>query len=161
MPVAALDRSRIGLDKAEGVERQPQQIGGNLRKAGLVALAVRLGAEHECHLAVRLKADLGAFPRGAPRRFEKAGSAKPAQPAALRRGLPPSGKVVHQEALRHLVEIVGKASAIDRDPETATIWEMADQVAPAQCDRVERQSARRAVDEPLDQVMASGLPAPR
>ena len=147
--------------EAECGERQPQQLGGDLREAGLVALAVRLGADHERHAAVRLEADLGAFARCAARRLEEAGDAEPAQPAALCRGLPPSGKVVHQEALRHLVEIVGKASAIDRDPETATIWEMADQVAPAQCDRVERQSARRAVDEPLDQVMASGLPAPR
>src|SRR6516225_106303 len=134
MPVAALDRSRIGLDKAEGVERQPQQIGGNLRKAGLVALAVRLGAEHECHLAVRLKADLGAFARRAARGFEKTGDAEPAQPAAPRRFLSPSSKAIRQEPLRHLVAIGAEASAVARDPETAAIREMADQVAPAQCD---------------------------
>ena len=74
-----------------------------------------------------------------------------------RRGLSPSSKAVRQEPLRHLVEIGGEASAIDRDPETAAIREMADQVAPAQRDRVERQPARGAIDEPLDQVIGFGL----
>src|SRR6516162_11371728 len=125
MPVAAFDCSRIGLDKTESFNRQPQKIGRDLWEAGLVALAVRLGAEQECDAAVRLKADLGAFARRAPRGFEKAGAAEPAQPAALRRFLPARRKPVPQQPLRQLVEICGKAAAIDRDPETAAVWETA------------------------------------
>src|SRR6516162_11869841 len=136
MPVAAFDCSRIGLDKTESFNRQPQKIGRDLWEAGLVALAVRLGAEQECDAAVRLKADLGAFARRAPRGFEKAGAAEPAQPAARSRFLSPSGKTIPQQPLRHLVEVGLETSAIDRDPETAAIGKMGDQVAPAQCDRV-------------------------
>src|SRR5262249_17230238 len=91
MPVAALDRARVGLDKTERPKRQPQQVGGDLRKAGLVTLAVRLGAGPECHLAVRLEADPGALARRAARCFEKTGNAKPAQFAAPGRSLPPRG----------------------------------------------------------------------
>src|SRR6516162_1835938 len=94
MPVTAFDCSCVGLNKTERRKRQLQQIGGNLRKAGLVALTVRLGAEHKCHAAGRLKADLGAFAGRAARGLEKAGDAEPAQPTALDRFLSPSGKTV-------------------------------------------------------------------
>ena len=40
MPVATLDRAGIRLDKPEGLNRQSQEIGGDLRKAGFVALAI-------------------------------------------------------------------------------------------------------------------------
>src|SRR5439155_20630451 len=128
------------------------QIGGDLRKAGLVALAVRLGAEHQGYAAVRLEADLGALARRAARRLQKTGEAEPAQLAALRCGAAPSRKALGQDPLRHRVEIGGKPPAIDRDPEPAAIRETTDQVAPAQRDRVERQLARGPIDEPLDQV---------
>ena len=38
--VAALDRLRVGLDEAERLDRQSEPVSGDLRKAGLVALAV-------------------------------------------------------------------------------------------------------------------------
>ena len=157
MPVAALDRPRVGLDKTEGGNRQPQEIGGDLRKAGLVALAVRLGAEHESDAAVRLEADLGAFAGCAARGLEKAGDAEPAQPAALRRSLSPLGKAVISDPLYHLPDIGGEASAIDCHPETAAIRKAADQVALAQRDRVDPQPACSMIDEPLDQVIGFGL----
>src|SRR5437588_5661762 len=88
MPVAALDLPGVRLDETEGSNWESQQIGGDLRKAGLVALAVRLGAEHqgdnERASAVRLEADLGALARGAARCLEKTGDPEPAQLAALR-----------------------------------------------------------------------------
>src|SRR5580704_14416449 len=157
MPVAALDCRRVGLDKTEGSNRQAQEIGGDLCEAGLVALAVRLGTEEERDTAVRLEADLGAFAWRAARRFEKTANTEPAQPPALRRGLAPRGKAARSDPLRYLVEIGGEASAIDCHPETAAIRKTADQVAPAQLDRVERQPARRAVSEPFDQVIGFGL----
>jgi hypothetical protein len=43
--IAALDRARVGLNKAEDINRQAQEIGGDPCKAGLVTLAIRLGAE--------------------------------------------------------------------------------------------------------------------
>jgi hypothetical protein len=67
VPVPALDRPCVGLDKAECRNRQSQEIDGDLREAGLVALAVRLGAEHERDMAVGLEADLGTFARCAAR----------------------------------------------------------------------------------------------
>src|SRR3954463_10321976 len=102
MPIAASDFACVGLDKTEQVDRQPQQVGGDLRKAGLVALAVRLGAEHQGYAAVRLEADLGALARRAARCFEKTGDSGPAQLAALRRGARASRKALGQDPLRHL-----------------------------------------------------------
>jgi hypothetical protein len=117
MAVAAFDRAHIGLDKAKRRDRQSQEIGGDLREAGLVALAVRLGAEHQRDAAVGLEADLGALTRRAARGFEKARDAEAAQPAARDRlaalGLEP----VRQQPLRDVVEIGGEAAAIDRDAE--------------------------------------------
>ena len=92
MPVAALHLARVGLDVAEGVDRQAEQVGGDLRIAGLVALAVRLRAEHQRHLPVRLEADLGALAGRAARGFEKTGDPEPAQPAARRRLPAPRGE---------------------------------------------------------------------
>src|ERR1700680_972588 len=157
MPVAALDRPRVRLDKTETLNRQSQQTGGDLPKAGLVALTVRLGAEHQCDAAVRLEADLGALARRAARGLEKTGDAEPAQLAAVRCGPAPSRKALGQDPLRHLVEIGGKPSAIDRDPETAAIREATDKVPPTQRARVECQPARGAIAEPLDQVVGFGL----
>src|SRR5205823_2412627 len=73
MPVAAFDRAGVRLDETECSNWEPQQIGGDLRETGLVALAVRLGAEDQRDAAVRLEADLGALARRAARCFEKTG----------------------------------------------------------------------------------------
>src|SRR5947209_1413383 len=157
MSVAALDRPCVGLDKTESTDRQSQEIGGDLRKAGFVALAVRLRAEHQDDTAISFEADLGALARRAPRCFEKTRDAEPAQPAALRSFLASRRKALAQDAPRHLIEIGGKPSAIDRDPEPALIRELADQVPPAQRHRIERQPARGMIDQPLDQVIGFGL----
>src|SRR6267142_842879 len=134
MPIAALDLPGVRLDETERSSWESQQIGGNLRKAGLVALAVRLGAEHQSDPAIRLEADLGALARRAARCLEKTGDAEPAQLAAVRCGAAPSRKALGQDTLRHLVEIGGKPPAVDRHPEPAAIGEATDQVAPAQID---------------------------
>jgi hypothetical protein len=97
VPVAALDRPRVGLDKAECRNRQSQEIGGDLRKVGIMALAIRLGAEHERDAAVWLEADLGAFARRAARGLEKTRDTEAAQPAALRRGPAPRSKAVGED----------------------------------------------------------------
>src|ERR1700731_5160487 len=102
MPVAALDLAGIRLDETECSNWQSEQIGGDLRKAGLVALAVRLGAEHQRDAGVWLEADLGALARRAARCLEKTGDAEPAQPAALRRGLAAGCEALGQDPLRHL-----------------------------------------------------------
>ena len=158
MPVAALDRLRVGLDKTERLERQPQQIGGDLRKAGLVALAVRLRAEHQCHPAVRLEADLGAFAGGSARSFEKARDPNPAQPAAL---APQPARRAAKPSVRSRCAISSRLAAKRPQsivtPSPLLVREAADQVAPAQRDRVEREPARGAIDEPLDQVIGLGL----
>src|SRR5207249_3372315 len=107
-----------------------------LRKAGFVALTVRLGAEHQGDAAVRLEADLGALAGRPARCLEKTGDAQPAQLAAVRGFPTPSRESLGQDPLRHLVEIGGKPSAIDRHPESAAIREVTDQVAPTQRDRV-------------------------
>src|ERR1700730_13214728 len=119
MPVAALDLPSVRLDETECGNWESQEIGGHLGKAGLVALAVRLGAEHQRDAAVRLEADLGALARRATRCLEKTGDAEPAEPTALRCGLAPGRKALGQDPLRHLIEIGCKPPAIDRDPEPA------------------------------------------
>src|SRR5712691_3862541 len=108
MPVAALDVPCVGLDETEGTNRESQQVGSDLRKAGLMALAVRLRAEHQRDACLRLEADLGALARRAARCFEKTGDAQPAELAAVRCFLAPSRKALGQDKLRHLVEIGGK-----------------------------------------------------
>src|SRR3954462_7596831 len=145
MPVAALDRLRVRLNKTEGGNRQSQQIGGDLRKAGFVALAVGLRAERHGDAAIGLEADLGAGARRAAAGFQKTGYPDPAQLAAVRCGLAPSGKALGQDTLGHLVEIAGKPSGIDRDPEAAAVWEGIDQIAPTQLDRIEPQPAGGAI----------------
>src|ERR1051325_8903929 len=115
MSVAAFDHPCVRLDKTEDGNRQSQQIGGDLRKARLVALAIRLRAEHQGNTAISLEADLGALARRAPRGFEKARDAEPAQLAALRGFLASPRKSLAQDAPCHLIEIGGKPSAIDRD----------------------------------------------
>src|SRR5882672_11266465 len=108
MPVAALDLAGVRLDETECSNWQSQQIGGDLRKAGLVALAVRLGAEHQRDAGIRLEADLGALARRAARCLEKTGDAEPAQLAAVRCLPAPRRKPPGQDTLRHLIEIGGK-----------------------------------------------------
>src|SRR6267142_2647987 len=132
MPIAALDLAGVRLDETECSNWEAQQIGGDLRKAGLVSLADRLGAEHQGDAAVRLEADLGALARRAARCLEKTGDAEPAQLAALDRFPAPRRKALGQETLRHVVEVGGKPPAIDRHPEPAAIRKATDQVAPAQ-----------------------------
>src|SRR6185369_5321411 len=110
MSVAAFDHPCVRLDKMEGGNRHSQQIGGDLRKAGFVALAIRLRAEHQGNTAIFLEADLGAR---APRCLEKTRDAEPAQLAALRGFLASTGKALAQDAPRHLIEVGGKPSAID------------------------------------------------
>src|SRR5204863_7535102 len=100
MSVAALDRPCVGLDKTESTDRQSQEIGGDLRKAGFVALAVRLRAEHQDDTAISFEADLGALARSAPRWLEKTGDTDPAQPAALLSFLASSLQASSQDALR-------------------------------------------------------------
>src|SRR5947207_15055237 len=98
MPVAALDLRRVRLDETECSNRESQEIGGDLRKAGLVALPVRLGAEHQGDAAVRLEADLGALARRTTRCLEKTGDAEPAQLAAVCCFPAPRGKALGQDA---------------------------------------------------------------
>src|SRR5437763_3013384 len=157
MSVAGLDSPCVGLDKTESNDRQSQEIGGDLRKAGFVALAVRLRAEHQDDTAISIEADLGTLARRAARRLKKTRDAEPAQPAARRSFLASRRKALAQDAPRHLIEIGGKPSAIDRDAESALIREMTDQVAPPQRHRIERQPARGMIDQPLAQVIGFGL----
>src|ERR1700730_15025103 len=123
MPVAALDLPSVRLDETECGNWESQEIGGHLGKAGLVALAVRLGAEHQRDAGVRLEAGLGALARRAARCLEKTGDAEPAQLAATRRGAAAGRETVGQDTPRDLVEIGGEPPAIDRDPEPALIRE--------------------------------------
>jgi hypothetical protein len=74
----ALDFPCVRLDETEYFNRESQQIGDDLCEAGLVALSVRLSAEHQRDAGVRLEADLGALARRAARCLEKTGDAEPA-----------------------------------------------------------------------------------
>src|SRR5204863_9578060 len=108
MSVAALDRPCVGLDKTESTDRQSQEIGGDLRKAGFVALAVRLRAEHQDDTAISFEADLGALARRPPRWFEKTRDTEPAQPAAPRSILASCRNAFAQHAPLHHREIGGQ-----------------------------------------------------
>src|SRR5207237_8774201 len=104
MSVAALDRPCVGLDKTESTDRQSQEIGGDLRKAGFVALAVRLRAEHQDDTAISIEADLGTLARRAARHLKKTRDAEPAQPAALPSFLAARRKALAPDATRHPIE---------------------------------------------------------
>ena len=143
-PLPLLHRPRIGLDVAERGDRQPEQIGGDLRIARLVALAVRLRAEHQRDLAVRLEADLGALARRAARGFEKTGDRRaraagraPPPPAAARQSRRPRSAAAISSRL------AAKRPQSIVTPSPLRYGKSADQVAPAQLDRVEPQTAAR------------------
>ena len=97
MPIAAFDRAGVALDEAKRRDRQSEEIGGDLREAGLMALAVRLRAEHQRDTAAGLEADLCALAWRAARGSEKTDDAEAPQPAA--RGRPagaPAGRAMHR-----------------------------------------------------------------
>lgn len=71
--VAALDCPRVRLDETEGGNRQPQQVGRNLRKARLVALTVRLRPQRQGAAAIRFEPNFGALARRAAGGFEETG----------------------------------------------------------------------------------------
>src|SRR5579872_1562947 len=64
MAIAARELPRLRLDETEPIDRQSEQSGGKVRKAGFVALAVRLCPKHKRNKPVRLEADRRALARG-------------------------------------------------------------------------------------------------
>ena len=157
MPGAALHHPRIGLDEAKFLERQPERRRGDLRVARLVSLAVRLGPEDQRNPAVGIEADFSAFVRRAARGLEKAADPEPAQPTARRRTGAPRCVIGVASVRQRVIEIGGKAPAIDCHAERAAMGESGDHIAPAQAHRITADPARGDIDQPLDQVIGLGL----
>ena len=80
---ADADHIRVAKDDVDGFDRQHQQIGSDLGKAGFVALAARLRADDDADAALRLDRDLGALARRADRGLDVIGQPETEQPAAL------------------------------------------------------------------------------
>ncbi|HEX4617447.1 MAG TPA: hypothetical protein VH230_16220 [Stellaceae bacterium] len=156
VPGAALHEPRIGLDETKHVNGQAEQRRGNLRVARLVPLAVRLGAEDQRNPAV-VEAYFGEFVRRAARRFEKTADPEPAQPAARSRLGAPRRETSVAGLRQRVVEIGGKAPAIDGHAERAAIGEGGDHIAPPQAHGVPAVPSGGDVDQPLDQVIRLGL----
>src|SRR5712675_2380388 len=78
---AAADRDAVGVagDQLDAVDRHAEPFGDQLREAGLVALALRRGADHNldgaAHRAIRLHRDLGLLARRAGRGVDVIGDA--------------------------------------------------------------------------------------
>ena len=83
--VAFGDFRCIGLEVTKLLQRQTEQVGGDLGIGGFVALAVALRADQQGDDVVVAETDFRALVRGAARGFQEAGNADAAQPAlALR-----------------------------------------------------------------------------
>ena len=82
MAVAGTHNRGICLYIAKRLDRQSEQIGGDLRVGGLMAHAVRLRTNQQCHATIVIEAKLRAFVRRPARGLHEAGHADAAQHAA-------------------------------------------------------------------------------
>ncbi len=157
MPVAGRDHRGIGLDVAEALDRQAEQRRHELRKGGLVPLAVRLRTDQQAHGPVGLEADLGAFVRRAAGGLEKAGDADPAQPAGGARCLPSCRKADKVGGVQRRVDVLGEAAAIDGGRHGRAPRKGVGEVAAAELDPVLPQAEGGGIDQPLEQVVCLRL----
>ena len=67
MALAPGDARGVALDMGEGFERQAQMVGGDLREAGLMPLAVGMGAERQLDPAIGAEPDPRPFAETAAR----------------------------------------------------------------------------------------------
>src|SRR4029077_15257594 len=134
-----------------------EKIGGDLGKARLVALAVRLRAENERHLAGGLETHAGGFARVGARGLEIAGKPKSAQlTASLGLGAPRREALVIGER-QPLLEVFGELPFLDLHAERRAIRDLADDVAAAKLGRRHAHLTCREIDQPLDDVIRLGL----
>jgi hypothetical protein len=82
---APFELGGIALDDADLVERNAKAVVDQLRVGGLVALTVRLRADHDADRAVVLERDLGRLLRVAHGRFDVVGHADAAPQPPRRR----------------------------------------------------------------------------
>src|SRR6266446_4525881 len=101
-----------------------------------MALSIGLGTKDQRNMTIWVETPLRGLVRRAAGGFEKAADAAAAQPAARRRRGAARRKFRNLCLRRGIVEVGGKAAAIDRHAERAAIREFGDQVAPAQAHRV-------------------------
>ena len=78
----------VAVDDFDGLVRHMKQIGNHLRKAGLMALPVRLRADHGIDTAIRMHLDLRLLLRRTDRRLDVIGESA-AQKFAAAFGFPP------------------------------------------------------------------------
>ena len=157
MAIAGAHFRRVRLDIAERLDRQPQQVGGDLGIGRLVAHAIGLRADTQADAAVGIETQLGAFVRRAAGGLHEAGDANPAAfPPVFRR------HAAHREAAMvggndRIVQVGDEAAAVDHRAERLAIRKFVHQIAPPQVDRIEAVAAGGGVDQPLDHVVHFGL----
>src|ERR1700757_4781120 len=104
-------------------------------------------------MAIRVEADLSAFIGRAPRRLEKTPDPEPAQPATGLRSCLACRKALIPRPSQRGLEVVGKASTIDRHTQRATVPKFGDEIAPSEADRVTTDPLCCEVDQPLDHIV--------
>ena len=157
MAVAAGQKIRVALLEAEYIDRQPQQVGRDLRIGGLVSLTVGLGADRQRHGAVGLERGPRHLQRHAAGRLEEAGNAEAAQQAGFARLLAPLAKAVAIGERDRVVQIGLEAAAVDLHAHRRAMRKPADDVAAAQLDGIDAGPDRSEVHQPLDQIIGFGL----
>ena len=144
----------IALHDPDLLERHAEPLVQDLGVGGLVALAVRLGADRDADAAVVLEADRGELELIAHRRFDvvaHADAAPEAAPRRLRPALPDAPPVGDRHRLVHdpgeLARIIGLAGR-RAERHRARV----DQVAAPELGRVDADLARRGVHQTLHQI---------
>ena len=132
MAIAGSYLRRVGLHVAKCLDRQPQQIGGDLRIRRLMAHAVGLRAYQQRDSAIILEAQFRAFVRCATCGFHEACHANAAQSSVPLRQRFARRKACMVRGDDGIIQVVGKPAAIDNGAKSFPIRELPHQIAPAQ-----------------------------
>jgi hypothetical protein len=136
----------VAEEQRHVIERDAEAVGGDLRERGVVALAVRRGARPDHDAPAGLDRDGGAL--------EDAAGALDVQRGAGADDDPGVRAPLGLDLLEREVKAALVVAGVVRQAERARVRERADEVAPAQLDRVDAERPRRVVHGSLDEVVA-------
>ncbi len=154
MAAASRHLPGVALDHAHRLGRDPQHLVQDLGVAGLQALAVGHGADHQLDPAILGEAQLGRLLRDAKRRLEVAGEPLAAQPPPGFALGAPGGKARAVGKRQRLPHGAGEVAAIEGLAGRGSVRQLLrpDEVARTQLDRIDAQLMRCLINQALDDV---------
>ena len=151
---AAADLHHVGVaeDDLHAFHRHVQQIGHDLREAGLMALAARLRADDDVDASFRTHGDPRLLVGRADRGLDVVREPAAEQLAALGRRAPALLETLPVGDVHRPVHVFLVAPAVVVHADGVAVGHRfgADQVLAPQLDAIDAEPGRRGVDEPLD-----------